>query len=298
MNEQASIHKSRMIMTTVIAPISVVIPTYNRRDFLRRAIDSVLAQNYAGEVELIVVDDGSTDGSDALLASYGDALRCLRQDNRGPAAARNTGILAARHDLIAFLDSDDFFLPTKLTVQSAMMGAAPEYLYSHTQERWLRDGVHLNQKKIHRRTHGDIFTQCLRSCCVGMSTVMIRRRLFVEIGLFDEAFPCCEDYDLWLRASCRFPILLIDSPLTTKHGGHADQVSMQYRVGMDRLCIDALIHLLSSNALTFPQTRQAACECARKCRIYGNGCAKYGRQAEANFYHDLAERCQAQAVGD
>ncbi len=260
-------------------PVSVIIPTHNRAGFLAQAIDSVLSQTYTN-FELIVVDDGSTDETTALLASYGTALTSLRQENRGPAGARNAGITAARHSLLAFLDSDDLFTRDKLALQVAAMEAQPELLISHTQEIWFRNGQHLNQKKRHAKEGGDIFARSLELCVVGMSTVMARRELFDRVGLFDESFPCCEDYELWLRASATHPFLLVDAPLTVKHGGRDDQVSVRFKTGMDRFRIRAMENLLARAALTPAQTCLVREELVRKATLYGNGCLKHGHMEE------------------
>ncbi len=268
-------------------PVSVVIPTWNRARFLGRAVDSVLAQDHPA-FELIVVDDGSTDGTTELLAAYGPALGVITHaENRGVSAARNSGIRAARYPLIAFLDSDDIFAPGKLSRQAAAMLRHRAEI-SHTGEIWYRRGVHLNQKKRHRKEGGDLFARSLELCAVGMSTIMARRSLFDEIGLFDETLPCCEDYDLWLRVAARHPFLLVDEPLTIKHGGRPDQLSARYRVGMDKYRIAAILSLLENVPLAPAQQHLARRELARKCRIYGNGCRKHGRPREAQYYLDLA----------
>jgi len=276
-------------MPSLATPVSVIIPTHNRAGFLAQAIDSVLAQTYPN-FELIVVDDGSSDETPALLASYGKALISLRQENRGPAAARNAGIRAARHPLLAFLDSDDQFTRHKLALQVAAMEAQPEMLISHTQETWFRNGRHFNQKKHHAKEGGDIFARNLVLCMVGMSTVMVRQGLFERVGLFDESFPCCEDYDFWLRASVAHPFLLLDTPLTAKHGGRPDQVSARFQIGMDSLRIRALEKLLSSSPLNSVQSRLVREELVRKARLYGNGCLKHGRLAEGQHCLALAAR--------
>ncbi|MCX5863535.1 MAG: glycosyltransferase, partial [Deltaproteobacteria bacterium] len=276
-------------MPSPTTPVSIIIPTYNRAGFLAQAIDSVLSQTYSN-FELIVVDDGSTDETPARLASYGKALICLRQENRGPAAARNAGIRAARHPLLAFLDSDDQFARNKLALQTAAMEAQPDLLISHTQETWFRNGQHLNQKRHHTKEGGDIFARNLALCMVGMSTVMVRQELFARVGLFDESFPCCEDYEFWLRASVAHPFFLLDTPLTAKHGGRPDQVSAQFQTGMDRLRIQALEKLLSSASLTPDQFCLASAELVRKAVLYGNGCLKHGRPEEGHRCLALAAR--------
>ncbi|MHB1015227.1 MAG: glycosyltransferase family 2 protein, partial [Desulfurivibrionaceae bacterium] len=207
-----------------------------------------------------------------------------------PAAARNTGIRAARYPLLAFLDSDDQFTKNKLALQVAAMEAQPELLISHTQETWFRNGQHLNQKKRHSKEGGDLFARSLELCVVGMSTVMVRRELFDRVGLFDESFPCCEDYELWLRASAGHPFLLVDVPLTVKHGGREDQVSVRFKTGMDCFRIRAMEKLLSSIPLTQEQSRLARAELVRKVVLYGNGCLKHNRLEEGQHCLSLVAR--------
>ncbi|MCK5437636.1 MAG: glycosyltransferase [Desulfobulbaceae bacterium] len=268
-------------------PVTVIIPTYNREQFVKKAIDSVLGQTY-GNFELIVVDDGSTDNTQEILAGYGEEIVCIRQENRGPAAARNTGIKVACHDLIAFLDSDDWFDRRKLEIQTEAMVRAPSFLISHTEEIWYRRGRLLNQKKKHHKSSGYIFARCLELCAVGMSTVMLRKELFDRIGLFDETLKCCEDYDLWLRASIGHNFLLIDRTLTFKQGGREDQVSFRYRTGMDRFRIGSIIKILESGKLDPGQAGLAQEELVKKCLIYGNGCIKHGRAEEGAYFLEIA----------
>jgi glycosyltransferase involved in cell wall biosynthesis len=277
-----------------LPPVSVIIPTYNRiGDLLAQAIDSVLKQSHK-DFELLVVDDGSTDDTTAWLKrNYGQKIRVLVTENRGPAAARNHGLENSRHDLIAFLDSDDWWHKDKLQVQAKVMFNEEQYLISHTDEIWYRRGKYLNQKKKHQRPHGIIFTSCLPLCCVGMSTVMMRREFFKRVGLFDAALPCCEDYDLWLRASPLVEFYKIDQPLTTKQGGRDDQVSVQYQVGMDQFRITSLEKCLHLNSFSKEQKKMLALELVKKSTIYGNGCIKHGRHELGKQYLQLANRWQS-----
>ena len=273
---------------TTTEPVSVIIPTYNRRELLGLAIDSVLNQTY-DNFELLVIDDGSDDGTDEFVASYGNKVRYLYQDNLGASAARNTGIRAARHDLLAFLDSDDQFTSEKLECQVSAMLREPDFLISHTDEIWYRRGKLLNQKNKHEREGGDVFQRSLEMCVIGMSTVMARREVFVMFGLFDESLPCCEDYDLWIRVSCKQSFLLVPEPLTIKDGGRDDQLSQIHRVGMDRFRIASIIKAIDSGGLSPGQDELARMELGRKCHIYGEGCLKHGREDEGRHYLDLAE---------
>lgn len=274
-----------------MSDVSVVIPAYNQEHRLKRAVESVLRQRMQPR-EIIVVDDGSTDRTryvvHELSARSAIPVFYQYQCNKGPAAARNRGIGAAAGEYVAFLDSDDEWQRDKILLQYTALKSGASFLISHTRERWLKNGRHLNQKAIHMPRHGDVFEQSLRLCCVGMSTVMARKALFERYGLFDESLRCCEDYDLWLRISSFEPFLLIDRRLTTKHGGREDQVSNRYRVGMDRFRIQALANLINKVPVG-PEKRSAAClELIRRCTIYSKGCRKHGKEAEAAFYQKLA----------
>ncbi len=267
--------------------VSVIIPTYNRAWSLAKAIDSVLSQDF-DTFETIVVDDGSTDGTRALLAGYGAALRVIQQANRGVSAARNAGIRAAAAPLVALLDSDDYWLPGKLAVQTAFFDQNPDAVICQTEELWIRNGVRVNPGKRHRKRGGMIFGPSLGLCLVSPSAVMLRRSLFDSVGLFDEQLPACEDYDLWLRISCRHPVHLIDRPLIVKRGGHPDQLS--HAPGLDRHRIRAICRLLAQNVLTVAQRRAAWEALAAKCAIYAAGCRKRGRQGEAKDCLAMIER--------
>ena len=267
--------------------VSVILPTYNRGWIIKEAIDSVLEQEFS-DFELIVVDDGSTDDTPAILNTYGRDIRVLRQSNRGVSAARNRGIAASAGQLIAFLDSDDLWLPQKLTAQVDFFAARPDAVICQTEEQWIRNGIRVNPKMRHHKFSGMIFERSLELCLVSPSAVMLRRALFETAGMFDERLPACEDYDLWLRISCRYPVYLIDTPLIVKRGGHADQLSRA--PGLDKYRIRALQKVIESRLLSYSQRSAAVRILKEKCAIYVNGCRKRGRYDEADYYDRVANR--------
>jgi len=273
--------------------VSVIIPTYNRGWTLKEAIDSVLAQNFSN-FELIVVDDGSTDNTQDILNSYKEDIIVLKQNNKGVSSARNRGIASASGQYIAFLDSDDLWLPQKLSIQIDFFNANPEALICQTEEKWIRNSIFVNPKKRHRKLSGNIFEQSLYLCLVSPSAVMIKRSLFEKTGMFDESLPACEDYDMWLRVSCRYPVFLIDTPLIIKRGGHADQLSSSS--GLDRYRIQSLKKIIESNLLTDEQTIAALKVLKEKCDIYASGCLKRGRKEKALYYNKLSESCLARVA--
>ena len=275
--------------------VSVIIPTYNRGWIVGEAIDSVLDQDFR-DYELIVVDDGSDDNTPAILAAYGKKIKVLRQSNRGVSAARNYGITAATGRLIAFLDSDDIWLPRKLFTQVKFFAENPDAVINQTEERWIRNGVRVNPKKRHLKFSGMIFERSLTLCLVSPSAVMIKKGLFDSVGVFDEHLPACEDYDLWLRISCRYPVHLIDTPLIIKRGGHEDQLSKA--AGLDKYRIRSLMKLLEGNLLA-PQQKQAVITTLKeKCAVYAGGCRKRGREEEAKYFYQLAVKYDKQKSED
>ncbi len=270
--------------------VSVIIPTYNRVDLLRAAVASVLRQSYA-PWELIVVDDGSTDGTAHALHSF-PQVRVVRQKHTGmPGQARNTGARLARGDLLAFLDSDDLWLPHKLTVQVAAAAAAGHAI-SHTRERWLRNGRRVSQRSQRHRRHGDLFADSLRKCVIGPSTVLLRREVFAQAGGFREDLEIAEDYELWLRLTAHHAVGYVDQESVIKRAGHGDQLSERYgHIELFRL--RALCDLVEGGFFAPARQTAAAAELARKARIYAAGCRKRGRSTEADRFETLARRWSA-----
>lgn len=203
--------------------VSIVIPTHNRADMLRDALDSVQSQTFR-DYEVIIVDDGSTEDVAAAVASHPTRPKVLRRPWRGPAAARNVGIREAEAHYIAFLDSDDIWLPQKLACFLEEKDAAPEFnifygpMLPIDSEGRPVDG---RTKLCHS---GRITRELFQSSFVHVPTVLCRRSLLLDLGGFDESLPVCEDYDLWLRMSLREPFGLIDQPLA-KRRLHDDRLS-------------------------------------------------------------------------
>ena len=268
--------------------VSVIIPTYNRAGFVMEAIESVLAQTYR-HFELIVVDDGSTDGTAQLLKPHHGLLRYVHQPHRGVSAARNVGVQFSRGEFLAFLDSDDLWVKSKLQEQMAVMEASLSCMLVYTNEIWVRKGRRINQGKRHTKCSGWIFEKVLPLCLISFSSVLMRRELVNEIGPLDESLPACEDYDYWIRVTSRYPVTFLDKLLVVKRGGHPDQLSKQHW-GLDRFRIQSLEKAVRTGGLGQPQRRLALNELKRKCRIYAAGCRKRGREEEAIRYEGIPAR--------
>lgn len=259
--------------------ISIIIPTFNRAHTLARAIDSVLKQTHKKR-ELIIIDDGSTDKTREVLSTYENIIY-KKQTQQGVSAARNAGIKLAQGQWLAFLDSDDYWLENKLTTQLGLLQQNKTMKVCHTEEIWLRNGVRVNPMKKHTKLGGDIFKHCVHLCLMSPSSIIIHRDVFDVIGLFDESLPACEDYDLWLRITARFPVLFCQVPLIVKTGGHDDQLSKHYW-GMDRFRIKALHNILQMPDLKAQYKVCALKALVKKLNVYLNGARKRGKVAEVN----------------
>jgi glycosyltransferase involved in cell wall biosynthesis len=272
--------------------VSVVVPTYNRCAMVSEAIDSVLGQSFE-DFDLIVIDDGSTDGTDQQIPPLtDDRIRFQRIEHSGPAAARNRGVALARAAMIAFLDSDDLWAPTKLERQLAFMRANPACGISQTGEIWMRDGRRVNPGRRHRKRAGDIFLDSLRTCLISMSATVMRTELFRALGGFDESMIAAEDYDLWLRILVDHEAGLLDESLVTRRGGRPDQTSAA-TPALDRFRILALTKLLAGERLS-PARQSAVVEVlAEKCLIYAGGLRRRGRADAALFYESIAVRASS-----
>ncbi len=258
--------------------ISVIIPTHNRKEFLKRALRSVRAQK--GPVfETLVIDDGSTDGTAAMVEKEFPEARYFYFENQGPAAARNRGIERAEGEWIAFLDSDDEWKPGKLRAQKDFFKEHPDYEICQTEEIWIRNGRRVNPMLKHSKKSGRIFEACLPLCIISPSAAMMHRRVFEEIGSFDESLPACEDYDLWLRITAAKPVGLIETPFVIKYGGHTDQRSHAFPA-MDRFRIVSLVKILKSGVLNAEQAQRTRSILLSKAEIYCAGAAKRGKQDE------------------
>lgn len=251
--------------------ISVIITTYNRVKFLPFSIETVLNQSF-NNIEILVVDDGSNDGTKDFIKKNYKNINYIYQENQGISKARNTGILNSTCKYIAFLDSDDRWEKKKLEIQYNQIINDENIALNYTDEIWLRNGKYLNQKQKHKKYSGHIFDKCLPLCIISPSSALIKREVFQEIGLFDEQMKVCEDYDLWLRICLKYPVFFIDKKLIIKYGGQDDQLSRKYW-GMDRFRIYSLLKLLKNN-LDREKKLLVINEIRKKYRILKIGCLK------------------------
>ena len=268
--------------------ISVVIPTLNRINTLQRALDSVINQTYK-PAEIIVVDNGSSDGTLKFLREQYPKITTLTENKVGVSSARNKGIKKSINQWIALLDSDDAWHPRKLEVQTSMLDSAlKEYSLIHTDEVWFRNNKHINQMKKHKKQGGYIFERCLSLCCISPSSVLFKKNILDKVGLFDESLPVCEDYDMWLKICSSEEVLFAQDKLTYKYGGHKDQLSKSYW-GMDRFRIKSIENIIKNFDLTYKQKKQAKKELIKKLKIIINGAFKRNNLSIVNEFSTKLE---------
>ncbi|MCX7965309.1 MAG: glycosyltransferase [Syntrophorhabdaceae bacterium] len=265
--------------------VSVIITTFNRKHFLLDAVLSVLKEGFEDK-EVIIVDDGSNDGSYEAIKDL--PVKYIWKPNGGISSARNKGIKASKGKYVAFLDVDDRWLKGKLKTQIEAMEEGG-YSVSYTDEIWFKNGKRINQKKKHKKYSGWIFDKCLPLCIISPSSVVIKREVFDIVGLFDESLPVCEDYDMWLRITSRYPVLFIEKPFIIKNGGHEDQLSKRYKV-MDIFRIKSIIKILQSDCLNDDMKTEAMEELKKKCTIVAKGAYKRGKIKEAELFMKIPEK--------
>ncbi|MEJ5301354.1 MAG: glycosyltransferase [Thermodesulforhabdaceae bacterium] len=284
-------------MPSIVVPVSVVITTFNRARFIEEAVRSVLSQRRVVPLEVIVVDDGSTDETPKIMEAFRCRVKYVFQNNRGVSSARNHGIMLSSGEWIAFLDSDDLWLPHKLFHHWRFCLENPHILISQTDELWLRRGTHLNPRKYHEKPEGYCFDRLLERCLISPSAVMIHRSIFTSVGFFDERLPACEDYDLWLRIGYQYPVGLVRNKLVIKRGGHEDQLSSSIKA-LDRFRIFAMVKLLLHEPLSTNQRQAVIKELSNKCKIYALGAKKRSKTLQYEFFLALPALVQEGRIRD
>jgi glycosyltransferase involved in cell wall biosynthesis len=208
--------------------VSVVIPTYNYAHFLGDAIESALAQAYKN-IEVIVVDDGSSDNTSDVVKKYEGAVRYIYQNNRGLSAARNTGIRESRGQYIAFLDADDIWMPEKISEQLKLfegqnnIGAVSCRFYE------MNERMIVLAESKHKDYPPKVLKEklMLSNAVSGGSSIVVKKECFDLVGLFDEKLSAAEDWDMWLRISTKFNIRIVEKPLLKVRVGNYSMSSSE-----------------------------------------------------------------------
>lgn len=257
---------------------SVIIPSRDRLEMTRRALDSLLSQEYP-DYEIILVDDGSRDGTSGLAKEYSGRIRYHRREPGGVSRARNDGARIARGEWLAFLDSDDTWLPHKLTLDREFILKNRDIRIFQCEERWIRGGRFVNKKEKHKKKEGDIFFPSLELCLISPSAVVMETSLFDRYGPFDPLLPACEDYALWLPVTAFEYIGYIPETGVVKYGGHEDQLSRRYHA-MDRFRVYAICSFIDHYGQDAGEKKvEAALSMARKkLTLLEKGARKHGNE--------------------
>ncbi len=262
--------------------ISVIIPTFNRVAYIGRAINSVINQTHRVK-DIIVIDNNSSDNTQEYIKENFPKVKVFAEASRGVSNARNLGIKISKSDWVAFLDSDDEWLPKKIEEQIKLSYQNTNYKLIHTNEIWYKDGKKINQKNKHKKKGGHIFNDSLDMCKISPSSVLCNKKLFQEYGLFNSRFIVCEDYELWLRICSKEEIGFVDKSLIKKYGGHKDQLSFRYW-GMDRYRILAMENLLYRQKLSLTQKKAVVKKIIEKANIILKGAVNRNNIKVINKY--------------
>lgn len=266
---------------------SVIIPTKNRAERLKMAIESVLEQEYPPE-KIIVVDDGSRDHTRRILDRYKNSVTALfLKDCYGVSRARMVGTLLARTEWLAFLDSDDLWQKDKLQRQAEFIMKYPFFEILQSEEIWIRKGKRVNPCKHHQKPEGWAWPEVLYRCLISPSGVALKKDLLLRFGGFREDFPVCEDFDLWARITRHKPVGLVREPGVVKFGGHEDQLSRSFPA-MDRFRLKTLLELyFKEDEPLFKAHLKEAIK--TKAEILLKGAMKRGLTFETEYYRRVLE---------
>lgn len=273
-----------------MALVSVLIPTFNREATIKRAVESVLSQTYS-DIECIVIDDASTDSTQKILKNINDPrLKVFNlPENKGVSFARNYGEERSSGKWIALLDSDDEWLPNRLEKQLKYAEVYPNLPLIHGEEIWVRNGKRVNPKKIHQKSGGRIFRNCLHLCLISPSATLMKRELYRELDGFRVDYPVCEDYEMWLRVTEKYEVGFIEEPIIIKYGGHDDQLSAKYKA-MDFWRVKAMDEIFSDRVLSQEDSIELIAVLLKKCEILKQGYLKHQNLENLPFIEALIEK--------
>jgi glycosyltransferase involved in cell wall biosynthesis len=262
---------------------TAIIPTFNRAYLVKDAINSVQNQTYKVD-EIIIVDDGSTDNTQEILKEFKN-IHVIKTKNLGVSHARNIGIKNAGNDWLVFLDSDDTWMEDKIQKQVNFHKKNRDILFSHTGEKWIRDGKKIKYPNSLKKPSGECFLENISTCKISASSILTHKSIFEKIGYFDENLSVCEDYDIWLRISYRYKIGLLKDELIIKYAGHPQLSSTIFAI--DRYHIYSLEKFL--NSIYKDEVKK---EIIKKCNILIKGAKKHNNQEILEKYLKVIRNIQ------
>lgn len=226
------------VSTRLHPKVSVVIPTYNSAHMAKEAVESVLAQTYT-DFEVIVIDDGSVDNTESVMAPFGDRIRYIKQENQGVSGARNTGMKEARGEYIAFLDADDLWLPERLAAEIPLLDADPNLGLVYCDWAVVSGGQVLQDSYLKDlpTASGYVFDELIETGFILTSGVVLRRACIDDVGDFDKSLAIAQDYDLWLRISYKWKVQLVERCLFTKRSLDGSLSSDLTKTALERIAL-------------------------------------------------------------
>jgi len=277
------------LIQKIKADVAAILPVKGRPDLLKEALESIMEGTVLPSSIFVVIDStGKERQIDQRAAEtsfqtfekiYPEVkYRLLFSENAGPAGARNTAAKEADEEWITFLDSDDLWLPEKLELQFSYLKKRPHLHGVSGLERWIKNGKILNQPQKLRPGHGRFLKDSLYRCLVPCSSVMLRKKIFLLEGGFDESFPVCEDYEFWIRFLSKYPLGLIHREIAVKRSGTWKQLSQEH--SLDRFRIRALLKAGESGVLSEEYADEAKKACYEKFSILESGARKRGNTGD------------------
>ncbi|MES0488908.1 MAG: glycosyltransferase family 2 protein [Leptospirales bacterium] len=268
--------------------VDVVIPTYERYDLTYEAVKSVLDQTYK-HLQIYIIEDGSNVCCE-LKKEFQQDERIhyfALGRNRGTSYARNFGAKKGKNPLLAFLDSDDLWLPDKLEKQIQYFKDNPEYKWLHTNEAWFRNGAPVKQKSMHRKQGGKFLEKLFQRCIISASSVLFRREFFETSGYFLPHLRIGEDYELWLRLNYLEPVGFLEENLTIKRAGEWDQLSAITEIDRYRVLALHRFYKKHENEKGFlPFKESCRNEIIHKIEILLKGANKHNNTSRIKQYQD------------
>ncbi|MCS6983512.1 MAG: glycosyltransferase family 2 protein [Leptospiraceae bacterium] len=264
-----------------MALVDVVIPTYKRPHLTQEAAKSVLEQTCA-ELKLYIVEDGdfsfSQDPASRPILDDPRVVVVRLSTQKGVAFCRNFGASLGNSPYLAFLDSDDLWLPRKLELQLEYFDKHSDIHYQHCEELWLKNNAQIFPKKRHKKQGGFFLQRAFVLCLISPSAVIFRRPFWEKYGWFCSSFPVAEDYELWLRLNLYFPVGFIPEPLVIKRSGPWPQLSSRIEIDRYRvLALHRLLRLEGKKAALAPHLDSLIQEALRKCDILIKGAQKHNK---------------------
>ncbi|MDH4200316.1 MAG: glycosyltransferase family 2 protein [Spirochaetia bacterium] len=268
--------------------VDAVVPVYDREPLFLEAVKSILHQDYSN-IHIYIIEDGSqsTAKYSYYFKNWNNITLIRLNTNHGVSYCRNLGASLGKGEYVAFLDSDDLWLPDKISKQIVFLRNNPMHKWVHTDEVWLKNGAEVFQKKEHSKQGGIFFERLIQRCIISPSSVLFEKNFFAENHGFLNHFKVAEDYELWLRLNLKYPVGFINEPLTVKRSGNWEQLSQTIEIDRWRVLALHRIFRIYKNTPEFQKyIANLKKEILKKTKILARGAEKYGHHAKFSKYQN------------